>query len=279
MWRSLILENAVLIGVMGGLFVAQAFIGLPIPGRLRLPINIIVAVLPAILWFFLSVVPERAYPQPRQRLVAVAIIAALVARAIGEPLVYDVLRIREWLPLASALNRIVGYTFTVGIVECGLCYIIIRALTWPEHLRTRFDVVAYGAAAAIGYTTVGNVEFATAGFAQSYVVALNTFANVSILTLTLIFVGYGMAGTMFDGANVLLQPVTLAIAALVTGAVLPLRSGFLNASFGLGGTSLPRYIFGIGFVTGVFVSGIFVLTFLFRFAERQARERDADEEF
>ena len=83
-----------------------------------------------------------------------------------------------------------------------------------------------------------------------------------------------MAGTLFDGASSILQPASMAISALVLGAAIPLRQGFLNASFAIGGTSLPRYIFGIGFVSVIFAGGVFVLHFLFRFAEKQATERE-----
>lgn len=276
-WRSLIIENTVMIGIMVALFVAQAFIGIPVPARLRLPLNLLVATMPVILWVIFSVANERSFPQPRPYLVTVAALCALVARAIGEPLIIEFLQIETWLPLAPALNRIVGYAFTVGIVECGLCYLVVRAVIWPRFVRDRHDVIAYMAAAAVGYTFVGNIGFALNGQPLAYVVSLNTFANVSALTLTMLFIGYGMAGTLFDAAGVLLQPITLAIAALVMGIVLPLRSGFLNASFGVAGTSLPRYLFGIGFSIVLFVTGVFVVSFLFRFAERQAKERELGE--
>lgn len=273
-WRSLIIENAALIGIMVTLYVVQAFIGVTVPARLTQVANILIALLPAGIWILFSVSLERAYPQPRERLIAVAALCALLARAIGIPLVEDVLKIEQWLPLSPALNRIIGYAFSVGIVGCGLCYLAIRAVAWPDHIRDRYDVIAYAAAAAIGYTLVTNIEFALSGQPVAYVVALNTFANVSVLTLSMVFVGYGMAGTLFDGASSILQPATMAISALVLGAAVPLRQGFLNASFAVGGTSLPRYIFGIGFVTALFAGGVFVLHFLFRFAEKQATERE-----
>jgi RsiW-degrading membrane proteinase PrsW (M82 family) len=273
-WRSLIIENATLIGIVVTLYIVQAFIGLTIPTRLFQPVNLLIALLPAGIWMLFSVSLERTYPQPRERLVAVAVLCALLARAIGIPFVEEVLKIDQWLPLSSALNRIIGYAFSVGIVECGLCYLAIRAVAWPDHIRDRYDAIAYAAAAAVGYTLIPNIEFALTGQPVAYVVALNTFANVSALTLTMIFVGYGLAGTLFDGASSILQPATMAIAALILGAAIPLRQGFLNASFSIGGTSLPRYIFAIGFVIAMFTGGVFVLHFLFRFAEKQAAERE-----
>ena len=273
-WRSLIIENATMGGIMAMLFIVQTFIGLSVPARLGQPVNLLIALLPAGIWLLFSVSIERTYLQPRERLLAVAALCALLARAIGVPFIEEVLRLDQWLPLASALNRIIGYSFSIGIVECGLCYLAIRAVAWPDHIRDRYDVIAYAAAAAIGYTLIPNIEFALTGQPVAYVVALNTFANVSVLTLTLIFVGYGMAGTLFDGASSILQPATMAIAALILGAAIPLRQGFLNASFAVGGTSLPRYIFGIGFSVAIFAGGVFVLHFLFRFAEKQAAERE-----
>ena len=136
------------------LYVAQAFIGLAVPARLSQPVNLLLAILPAGIWMLFSVSLEQAYAQPRERLVAVAALCALLARAIGVPFVDEVLKIDQWLPVAPALDRIIGYAFSTGIVGCGLCYLAIRAAAWPDHIRDRYDVIAYAAAAAIGYTLI-----------------------------------------------------------------------------------------------------------------------------
>lgn len=278
-WRSLIIENAAMAGVMVVLFFLQWIIGISFPARLQTPINILIASMPVILWFMFSALQENAYPQPRHRLVPTAILAALLARAIGEPFISEVLQISEWLPLTSAINRIIGYTFTVGIVECGLCYLAVRALTWPDYINDRYDTIAYGTAAAIGYTFVRNLEFALAGQPLGFVVALNTFGNVTVLIVSMFFIAYGMAAVRFDNAGVFAQPAAMAIAALITGIALPLRGGFLNASFSSDGIVFPRYLYGIGFSIGLFVALVLVINFLFRFAERQAKERESSEAF
>lgn len=259
--------------VVVGTFAVQVFLGFAPPDSLSLPINVALAVLPVVLWLIWSYVPEQRAPQPRSGLILIFLMSGLLSQAVGRPLINDVLRVQEWLPLSSALTRIAGYSLTTGLVEVGICYLVIRAIVWPNNVRSRYDFVAYAAVAALGYTLIPNIEFAVTGNPLAYVVALHTAAGVTTLTMGLVVVGYGIAAVTIDSVSALAQPIILAVGAAVVGVSIPLFGGFLNASFSAGGTSLPRYLFAILFV-GAFLTGlIFVMHFLYRFSERQSAER------
>jgi len=275
-WRSLILENSLYGGFTALCFVVFGIFALPLPQALRQPINILIAVLPISLWIIFSLFAERLVPQPRRQLVPVFLFSVLVARAIGQPLVSEFLRVQDWLPLDSALNRIIGYTFSTGIIQVGLGYIIVRTLTWDEHLRDRHDTLAYAAAAALGYGLLPSLEFALNGNPNPYVVAANTFITITLLLVSNCIVAYGLAATRFDASPSLFMPFTVALGSFITGLGLPLYYGFLNATFSLGGASVQRHILGIGFTGALLAAGLTLIYVLFSYAERQARERELE---
>jgi hypothetical protein len=65
-WRSIALEGIILFGVITALYAATNFFSLQIPSSFNRQINIILALLPALLWLIFSWIPERFVPQPRQ---------------------------------------------------------------------------------------------------------------------------------------------------------------------------------------------------------------------
>lgn len=274
-WRSLIIENALYGGFTALCFVVFGLLALQLPQGLRQPVNIVVSTLPIVLWVIFSLFAERLVPQPRRQLVPVFLFSVLVARAIGQPLVTEFLRVQDWLPLDSALNRIMGYTFTTGIVQVGLGYIVVRTFTWDD-LRDRYDTLAYAAAAALGYGLLPSLEFALTGNPNPYVVAAHTFITMTLLIISNCIVAYGLASIRFDESPSLFMPFTVALGSFITGLGLPLFAGFLNATFSLGGASVQRHIFGIGFTGGLLGAGLSLIYVLFTYAERQARERQLE---
>src|SRR5690606_18456870 len=127
-------------------------------------------------------------------------------------------------------NRIVGYTFTVGIVQEFTKYLVVRYLVWPNELRTRMDSIAYNLAAAIGFATVLNIQYVLTTDAPVDITAMRVFGNVALQSAGSILVGYGLAEVRFSRPTPLLLTFTLAAAATLAGVVIPVRSGLANAS-------------------------------------------------
>lgn len=275
-WRSIIIENGALTGVAAASFVLFGILGIPVPDTIRPFLNIAIAVAPVLFWLIFSWLAERIVPQPRRQLLSIFLFSLLIARAVGQPLVNEFLRVDEWLPLGTAIGRIVGYTFTVGIVQVGLAYIVLYTLAWQEHLRYRYDTLAYATAAALGYGLLPSLEFAVTGQPNPYVVAANTLSIFATLTVANCVVAYGMSAIRFDAAPALFMPFIVGLGSLVTGLSIPLYSGFLNATFSIIGASVQRHLLGIGF-TGVFLfGGLFLIYTLFTYAERRAADRELE---
>lgn len=270
-WRSIGLEITLLFVVAVGLSVLVSIFGISLPAWLNRPGGVALALLPFGLWLLFSSLQEQRVPEPRSRLLTVAIISALVANAVGIPMVNDLIQTDRWLPLTSALNRILGYAFTVGILQETLKFLVVRYVVWPDLLRTRLDSTAYCAASAIGYSLMINLHYVFDGVPPPANVASQVFTNTVLHLVTSMVVSYGLAELRFSKPTVLLLPVTLSLAAFITGVAIPIRAGLINASLGLNLT-LARPLFGLGFSVALFVGITLTVIFLFENAERRAQE-------
>jgi hypothetical protein len=279
-WRSVVTESGIMFVAVASVFVLWQYAGVSIPERFQRPFNIGLALLPIALWLIFSLLPERRVPQPRQRLIYVIALSALVANAIGYPLIYEFFQIDRWLPLQNAVNRIVGYAFTVGISQELLKYLVLRILVWPDEFNTWLDGIAYNAAAAVGYATILNLHFVFSTDASPDVAALSILATYTIQLATSMIVGYGLSDLRFNGSSLLILPLMLALSAFITGIAIPVRAGLVNASINPEALeiSATRPILSLGFSLGLFVALLFVLSFLFRNAEYRQREAQESRE-
>lgn len=277
-WRSLGLEVGILFGIGAVIYSLLGLIGLTVPGALQRPLMVVLALLPLLLWAAFSWFAERFAEQPRPHLLVVLVVTMLAANAVGVPLVNDFLQVDRWLPLASAFDRIIGYTFTVGIVHVMLKYAVVRFVAWEQHFRVRLDGPAYALASAVGYVTVLNLHYIAANpTAPLDVVALRVFNTVALEYATSLLIGYGLAEVTFSQPTPLLLTLLLMLAATVTGIVIPLRAGLVNANLLLG-VSAPSPLQGFLFSLAVVLAVSFALGYLIENADRQDREASAAQE-
>ena len=296
-WRSLILQSAVLFGAAAGASITFGLIGIRLPDSIVPAVNVIFVALPVVLWLIFSVWRERFALEPRTRLIAVFVITALAANAVAIPLIDNLFQPERWLPLAGAINRIIGYTFTIGIVQETIKYAVVRFTTWPDLFRTRLDSVAYCAASAAGYAFVLNLRFfLSATGLPPDVVAIHVFDNVAVNLAASLVVSYGLAEVRFDTPTPFLMTIMVALGALINGIAIPLRSGLTNAAFVLTSStetpsiismiaatfsshsSAPKPVLALAFSGALLVGFGIVVAFLFSNAERQARESAAGQE-
>ncbi len=296
-WQSVIVESVVLFGAVAGAAVAFGLLGVHLPDVVVPVVNAVLVALPVLLWLIFSVWREHSVLEPRARLIAVFAITALAANAVAIPFIDSVFQPERWLPLAGAISRIIGYTFTVGIVQETVKYAVVRFTTWPDLFRIRLDSVAYGMASAVGYAVVLNLRFfLSATGVPPDVVAIQVFNNVAINLAASLIIAYGLAEVRFDTPTPFLMTITVAFGALINGIAIPLRSGLTNAAFVLTTStaaptlfdlvatifsprsSTPKPILGFAFSAAVLVAFGIVAAFLFSNAERQAREAAASRE-
>jgi RsiW-degrading membrane proteinase PrsW (M82 family) len=278
-WVPLAAQMLILLGVTLVVYLAFNVIDVRLLRPVLQGIDLALVALPVVLWLFFSVWRERAVQQPRVRLLTVAIVSALVANAIAIPFIDGVFQVNRWLPLSSAVSRIIGYTFTVGVTQEILKYIVIRYTAWPDGFRVRVDGVAYGIASAVGYATVLNVRFFLESSATPDIVAIQVFNNLAANVAASIIVGYGLAEVRFDRPMPFLMTFSLAFGALVNGLMIPLRGALSSTGFSLepGGGILDilRPLFGLGLSGGALLIVAVAMGLLFANAERRALEAAA----
>jgi len=277
-WLSIMIQSGILMVLMVLAFILVTFFGLRLPEFLRFPVNLTVAVIPAILWLIFSRLPESFVPQPRQRLMTVFVMSALVANAVGLPLLDDFFQPEQWLSLESAFTRIIGYTVTVGVLQEVLKFSVLRFVVWPDYYRVRTDAIAYGVASAVGYALMVNLNYIAQNMDASLdAVTLRIFANTALHIVGSVVMAYGLAETVFSGSLAFLLPFTLLIASLLAGIAIPMRAGFVNAPLGLT-ISTPRVIFGIAFAGVLYVGPMASMLFLFRVAQRREQDKQAGQD-
>jgi hypothetical protein len=270
-WRSLAIEQGIVLGIAVALFILVETLNVTVPKSIFFPVAVFLAVTPFALWLIFSWWAERFALQPRHRLLAVALIGALAANAVGIPLVKDLLQVDTWLSLSSAINRIIGYTFTAGIVQESIKYIVVNYTVGPGQLRTRTDYIAYSIACAVGYATVVNLHAAGSNPPTPDVIAARIFATCTLSIAGSIIVSYGLSELHFGKPSPLLLTLTLALAAIVIGISTPVRSGLINTSLSFG-INETRPLFGIVFSTAVIIGTSIIVSFLYDNAERRTRE-------
>lgn len=271
-WRSVIIESGILLVLLLFFFISFNLLPLHVEGNTLISLNIVLAISPTLLWIIFSRVPEDNVEEPRRRLLTTFTVTALVANAVGIPLIDNVFQPEAWLPLQSPMNRILGYMVTVGILQELLKYLVLRYIVWPGYYRVRIDAIAYGAATAVAYAMVINLNYVFKNpTAAPDVVMARVFANLAIQVVGSTFVAFGLSETRFSSAFSIFLPFMVVLAALLTGIAIPVRTELMNAGLALT-ISSQKEIFGLLFSIIFYAAPMAVMFFLFSITERREQE-------
>lgn len=271
-WTSIVFSIASLATLSLVTFALFNVLGLNVSEVIRPYANLFFAIIPAVFWAAFALYRERFVPQPRTPLLSVFLVALLFANAISVPFIEEFLAVDRWLTLESAIERIIGYTFTIGIVQATTIYLILRYMVWKTHLRIRLDAIAYSEAIAVGITVVNNLVFIANGTPPIDVVVARVYSNYSLAIIASAIIGYGFSILRFDNRNLFILPASIVIASASTGLAIPLRSGLVNATFSQFGISAPKPIFGLGFTIAFSILPLIIIAFLISNVERKDEE-------
>lgn len=272
-WRSVFVETGILTVMLLVFYVLFKLFGTAVPSQTLFPINLVLVLSPTVLWLAFSRVPEGAAVEPRRRLLTTFVVTALVANAVAIPLIDNVLQPDEWLPTASVLNRIVGYTTTVAILQEFIKYLVLRYIVWPDYYRVPSDAVAYGAATAVAYAMIVNLNFLFQNpTATPDAIMLRVYATTTMSIVGSVIIAYGLSETQFSNALAFLLPSLVFVAAVVNGFALPMRSTFMKATLSLTG-SAEHTIFGILFALIMYAAPMATMYFLFTVSARREQDK------
>jgi RsiW-degrading membrane proteinase PrsW (M82 family) len=181
-------------------------------------VGVILALVPAAIWMAVFYVQDAREPEPKRTVLAVFVLAALLARAVGIPLIEDVYQVDSWLA-SGPVFHILGAILVIGFVQQALVYAAVRYSVYnTSEFDERVDGIVYGTAAGLGYATMLNLDFIiasgglslTAGTARVAVTALALASFGGIL-------GYFLGRSRFDDEPVWWLPAGPALAAVLNG--------------------------------------------------------------
>lgn len=161
MWTAtLVLIIALVLFVLLVSALAPGFATTLTAGGLTL-LGVVLALIPAALWLGIFYLQDRAEPEPKGYVLGVFFLGALLARAIGQPLIEEVFQVNEWAGDQFWLKLAAGILI-VGTIQEFLKYAAVRYTMFrsPE-LDELVDGIVYGAAAGLGYATMLNITYVT----------------------------------------------------------------------------------------------------------------------
>ena len=225
-WEAALLECGVLLGM--ALFLQS--LAPALPDALRTLPNLLLALVPALLWLGNSWWRGGYRPPIRSAAFGCLLVTGLVCNALCLPLIEHVYEVQRWLPLESAINRIIGYSFSVGLTQALALWLVVRYSVPRRDLEVRLDMLVCCRAAAVGYAVVAGLDNALDVRPTLSAQAFTVFNTTVALNCVAIILAYALAELYFRRNLYLLLPMSItAFAAFVSGSAIPLVAGFSNA--------------------------------------------------
>jgi RsiW-degrading membrane proteinase PrsW (M82 family) len=250
---------AAILAVVGGLASGA------LEGPVLLLAGVIVAVVPALIWLAAFYQQDRLEPEPKEYVFGVFLLGALVAAAVGQPVIRDLFRVQEWTG-ENAIIAILASIFIIGFVQETLIYAVIRHTIYrSREFDERVDGIIYGAAVGLGYATTLNIQYVMSNGGVDLGVGVLRVAVAALAQASFAgVIGYFLGRAKFENMGPLWLPGGLTIAAVLNGIVTYL----LGEVSTINATSVRSSLFTpwLGLVVAVVVAGItfFVLFTLIR---------------
>jgi RsiW-degrading membrane proteinase PrsW (M82 family) len=265
------------LAALAGLFLFVIIMGwIPQPefqGPTLLAIGLLLALVPAFLWFIFFFQQNRKSPEPKRTVWRVLLFSGLLASGAGLPLVDQLFSIQEWLQ-GNPWLKMLGLVLIIGFTQEFLKFMAIRYTVFPTtDFRSRVDGMIFGIAAGLGYATVLNVAYVLSnkgvllrvGSMHMIVTAL---AQAGFAAIT----GYFLASAKYGERPPWWVPTGLGLAAVSNGIFTHLRNEITVR--GLTYNPLNAMLLALGFV----LLTLSILFVMMRRAERPYKTHAAPEE-
>jgi RsiW-degrading membrane proteinase PrsW (M82 family) len=216
--------------------------------------GVVLALVPAVLWLAFFYAQDRLEPEPKSYVAGVFVLGALLASAVGIPLLSNLFQVQDWLG-QSLLVTLLGSILIIGFVQEFLKYAAVRYSVYllPEF-DERLDGILYGTAAGLGFATMLNIHYVVssggvdlaAGVIRIVVTALAqaSFAGIS---------GYFLGRAKFEDEPVWWLPLGLTLAATLNGLFTVARGELTRAGSALAGRTTNPWL---GLLLAALVAGL-----------------------
>jgi RsiW-degrading membrane proteinase PrsW (M82 family) len=216
-WRATLIQ-IVGVGVFAALVALLAGAIGPLSGLPLLIAGVLLAIVPSALWLVFFYQQDRLEPEPKTRVAAVFLLAALLTDVIARRMVGDWFRLTEWAPY-SALTSLLASILIVGATYQAIVYAVVRLLVYDTaEFDERMDGIVYGTVAGLGVATMLNLYYVLANEG----VALGP-GVINTVTTALAAASFGglqgwfMGEAKFEHKPVWWVPVGFALSTLLNG--------------------------------------------------------------
>jgi len=233
-WKSSLLLVVGLVVFVGIVYLLDLVLHPALTGTTLILAGVLLALVPAIIWMAFFYLQDRLEPEPKGYILGVFLLGALLASAVGIPLVENLFHVSKWI-YADTATTILGSILVVGFIQEFLKYAAVRYSVFPSaEFDEATDGVIYATAAGLGYATVLNIQFviANGGVAlgssviRMVVVAL---AQASFAGIT----GYFLGRARFENKPWWWMPFGLSLAAVANGLFNWLRGRIVQSGISL----------------------------------------------
>jgi len=158
-WRTAIVTVGLL--VLFGAFVALVanWVTVELEGTALILLGVLLAIVPALIWLVFFYLQDLLEPEPKANVLGVFFIGALLAGAIGIPLIRNVYEVQNWIGYSFLVN-LLGSILVIGFTQEFLKYAAVRYSVYmlPEF-DERMDGILYGTASGLGFATMLNITY------------------------------------------------------------------------------------------------------------------------
>jgi len=272
-WRDELMLIAGLLVFVGIVYALDSAFHTLFTGSNLLAAGVIIALVPAFIWLAFFYLQDRLEPEPKQFVLGMFVLGAVLAAAIGIPLVESVFRISHWL-YADTMTTLIGGILVVGFTQEFIKYAAVRYTMYhSDEFDEVTDGIVYATAAGLGYATMLNIQFVVsnggvdlgAGVIRIAVVAL---AQASFAGIT----GYFLGRAKFESEPIWWMPLGITLAALMNGLFNWLRGRVVQSGVSLTGASVNPWL-GLAFAAVVAFVTMGVLVWLMRRAVQSAQAK------
>lgn len=242
-WRDELLLIVSLVAFVAAVYAVDNALQPTFTPSTLLMTGILLALIPASIWLVFFYVQDRAEPEPKGFVMAVFVLGALLAAAIGIPVVENLFRASHWIRTSTAAT-ILGGILVVGFTQEFLKYAAVRySIYHTDEFDEPTDGVIYATAAGLGYATVMNIQFVVsnggvdlgAGILRMAVVAL---AQAAFSGIT----GYFLGKAKFESEPIWWMPLGISLAAVFNGVFNWLLGIVTKPSISLSGATNNSWI-------------------------------------
>jgi RsiW-degrading membrane proteinase PrsW (M82 family) len=230
-WRSVWGQVIALVLFVLVVYGAQLIIK-PVFGSTALVVaGVLLAIILSVFWLAFFYQQDRLEPEPKSFVFGVFVLGALLASAVGIPLVENIFHISHWL-YTDTLTSILGSILVVGFTQEFLKYAAVRYSVYrsPEFDEPT-DGIVYATAAGLGYALVLNVQFVVSnggvdlGTGVIYM-AIVALAQASFAGIT----GYFLGRAKFESESLFWMPAGITLAAVLNGLFFWLRGWLVQST-------------------------------------------------